>query len=146
MCIRDSTVAIEQGGKTIAVIGTSIADVYPKRNKALQQEIAKNHLLISQIPIVRYANQDYRLNRQFFPERNATMSALAQGTVIVEAADRSGTLTQAKAALKQGRLLFILDSCFENTSWSWPRNYEQLGAIRVKQVTDIIDRLVAEKQ
>lgn len=135
------TEAIEQGGKTIAILGTAITDTYPKQNKKLQKEIGENHLLISQIPILRYSIQDYRSNRQFFPERNATMSALAQGTVIVEAADRSGTLTQARAALKQGRKLFILDSCFENSKLSWPHHYQKLGAIRVKQIADILNVL-----
>ena len=62
----------------------------------------------------RYESQDYRRNRTFFPERNVTMSALTEATVIVEAGETSGTLIQARAALRQGRRLFVLDSCFRN--------------------------------
>ncbi len=131
------TSAIEHGGKTIAVIGTPITDSYPKQNKALQQMIASQHLLISQVPILRYRQRDWRTNRFFFPERNKTMSALTKATIIVEAGETSGTLIQARAALQQGRKLFILESCFKNMSISWPAKYEKKGAIRVKDIEDI---------
>ena len=129
-----------QGGRTIAVIGTHIGRTYPKQNEALQERIANDHLLISQVPVLRYENQGPHLNRFFFPERNATMSALASATVIVEAGESSGTLTQARAALQQGRLLFILDSCFES-GLEWPRVYEKKGAIRVRSTDEIIRHL-----
>lgn len=132
------TAAIKAGGRTIAVIGTSIAAVYPPENAALQEDIATNHLLISQVPIVRHFRQGPAGNRLFFPERNITMSALTRATIIVEAADSSGTLTQARAALKQGgRKLFILDSCFRNSKLTWPERFEALGAIRVRDFSDI---------
>ncbi|QBY43750.1 DNA-processing protein DprA [Arsenophonus nasoniae] len=114
---------------------------YPKQNIELQQRIRENYLLISQVPFKRYLDQDYRTNRLFFPERNATMSALSEATIIVEASDTSGTLTQARAALDQGRKLFILDSCFKNSTISWPEKYEARGAIRVKNYQDIKDNL-----
>jgi len=107
------TAAIDAGGHTIAVIGTPIGTYYPKENEALQRQIAEEHLLISQVPVLRYASQHVPQNKLFFPERNVTMSALTEATIIVEASDTSGTLTQARAALQQGRKLFILDSCFE---------------------------------
>ncbi|CUJ75432.1 DNA protecting protein DprA [Achromobacter xylosoxidans] len=131
------TAAIHLGGNTIAVIGTPITEYYPPENKALQDLIAEKYLLISQVPIWRYSKQDYRSNRLFFPERNATMSALAQATVIVEASDTSGSLAQARAALKQGRKLFILDNCFRDPKLTWPARFEKMGAIRVKDVDDI---------
>lgn len=131
------TTAIECSGKTVAVIGTPITDYYPRENKILQDFIAKKHLLISQVPIKRYHEQNYKINRIFFPERNATMSALSQATVIVEAGETSGSLIQARAALKQGRKLFILDSCFKNPSISWPHKYAEKGAIRVRDIDDI---------
>lgn len=131
------TTAIHLGGNTIAVIGTPITEYYPPENKALQDLIAEKYLLISQVPIWRYSKQDYRSNRLFFPERNATMSALAQATVIVEASDTSGSLAQARAALKQGRKLFILDNCFRDPKLTWPARFEKMGAIRVKDVDDI---------
>lgn len=130
--------AIKEGGKTIAVIGTPITEYYPPENRELQDKIADQYLLVSQIPICRYATQDYRANRLFFPERNITMSALSQGTVIVEASDTSGTLAQARAALQQGRKLFILESNFLNNELTWPSHFEAQGAIRVRG-TDISD-------
>ncbi len=129
--------ALEASGKTIAVIGTPIGDSYPKENADLQEHIAENYLLVSQVPVLRYSQQDYRANRTFFPERNATMSALTEATIIVEAADTSGTLTQARAAIHQGRKLFILNSCFERGDITWPAEYEEKGAIRVKDPEDI---------
>ena len=133
--------AIDAGGRTIAVLGTPITEVYPKQNAALQERIAGDHLLVSQVPLLRYRDQDNRANSRFFPERNATMSALSQATVIVEARDRSGTLTQAKAALRQGRHLFILASCFDAPALSWPREFERQGARRLTCVEDLITAL-----
>lgn len=131
------TTAIELGGKTVAVIGTPITEYYPPENKALQDLIAKEYLLISQVPIWRYSQQNYKWNRLFFPERNATMSALSQATIIIEASETSGTLTQARAALHQGRKLFILDSCFHNPNLTWPKRFQEQGAIRVRDFDDI---------
>lgn len=134
--------AITCGGNTIAVIGTPVTECYPKENKELQQLISKNFLLISPVPFSKYSRQDYRLNRLFFPERNKLMSALTEATVIVEAGDTSGTLIQARAALEQGRKLFILNSCFENPNISWPSKYEKKGAIRINDYEDIRKHLV----
>lgn len=133
--------AIMHGGNTIAVIGTPIDEVYPKDNKELQKKIANEHLLISQVPFIKYKHQDYRKNRFFFPERNKTMSAMTLATVIVEAGETSGSLIQAKAALEQGRLLFILDSCFQNNALTWPDKYLKIGAIRVRDYTEIKSEL-----
>lgn len=133
--------ALDLGGNTIAIIGTPLSHFYPKQNIELQKWIRENYLLISQVPFKRYLDQDYRTNRLFFPERNATMSALSEATIIVEASDTSGTLTQARAALEQGRKLFILDSCFQNNAISWPAKYEARGAIRVRNYQDIREHL-----
>jgi DNA processing protein len=128
--------AIEEGGRTIAVIGTPLSHVYPKDNAELQRKIAREFLLISQVPVKRYERQDYRRNRLFFPERNITMSALTEATIIVEAGETSGTLIQARAALNQGRKLFILDNCFRK-GLSWPRKFADKGAVRVVDYDDI---------
>lgn len=129
--------AIAYGGRTIAVIGTPLNSCYPKAHAALQEDIAKAHLVISQVPVLRYGKQAPQQNRLFFPERNVTMSALTEGTIIVEAGETSGTLTQARAALHQGRKLFILDTCFRRTDISWPARFEAEGAIRVRTPEDI---------
>ena len=130
------TAAIRCGGSTIAVIGTPLGSYYPPQNRDLQDEIAREYLVISQVPVLRYGKQAVPHNQFFFPERNITMSALTEATVIVEAGETSGTLTQARAALYQGRKLFILNSCFEQDI-SWPANFERRGAIRVRQPEDI---------
>lgn len=129
--------AIEKGGRTIAVIGTPLNHSYPAENRDLQERIAQDFLLISQVPVKRWQNQGPKQNRIFFPERNITMSALTEATIIVEAGETSGTLVQARHALKQGRKLFILDSCFRNPSITWPHRFAEEGAIRVREYADI---------
>jgi DNA processing protein len=139
------TVALETAIKckmnVIGVIGTPIDEYYPKKNRNLQEEIAVKHLLISQVPFFKYYTQPFQTKRFYFPERDATMAALSLATIIVEASDTSGTLFQARACMEQKRLLFILNSCFENPSISWPHKYEKQGAIRVKDIKDIITHL-----
>jgi len=135
--IAAHTSAIQAGGRTIAVIGTPLGVYYPKPHRDMQDKIAAEHLVISQVPVLRYERQRVPQNKLFFPERNVTMSALTEGTVIVEAGETSGTLTQARAALHQGRKLFILDSCFERKDITWPARFEEQGAIRIKSTDDI---------
>jgi DNA processing protein len=132
--------AISEDGRTIAVIGTPLSHTYPKENVELQRKIASEFLLISQVPVKRYEGQDYRRNRLFFPERNITMSALTEATIIVEAGETSGTLIQARAALHQGRKLFILDSCFRR-GLTWPQKFAEKGAVRVTDYDDIRQHL-----
>lgn len=130
------TEALAVRGRTIAVLGTPLNSVYPAANRALQERIANEQLVISQVPVLRYERQAPPQNRLFFPERNVTMSALTEATVIVEAGETSGSLTQARAALHQGRKLFILDSCFQK-GLTWPARFEGEGAIRVRTAEDI---------
>jgi len=136
--------AIDNNGKTIAVIGTPLSASYPSENKELQLLIASEYLLISQIPIIRYSAQTPRGNKLFFPERNITMAALSCATIIIEAGETSGTLTQARAALQQGKKLFILQSCFTETDLQWPHRLEKLGAVRVQTYDDIKSHLSSE--
>lgn len=133
---------IAKGGQTVAVIGTPLGHVYPNSNAVLQKKIADEFLLISQIPVERYELQNPKSNRFFFPERNKTMSALTEATVIIEASETSGTLIQAREALKQGRKLFILNSCFENKKLTWPTRFESQGAVRVCEYEDVRRELV----
>ena len=129
--------ALEENGRTIAVLGTPLSHAYPKENGGLQRHIAQHFLVVSQVPVKRYESQDYRRNRTFFPERNVTMSALTEATVIVEAGETSGTLIQARAALRQGRRLFVLDSCFRNPKITWPARFAGKGAIRIEDYDDL---------
>ncbi|EDX82501.1 SMF family [Synechococcus sp. PCC 7335] len=132
--------AIEAGGRTISVIGTALNEVYPKENAELQRKISKEFLLVTQVPFYQYSMQDYRRNRGFFPERNKTMSALSQATIIVEASETSGTLIQARAALQQGRKLFILKSCFDR-GLEWPERFLKRGAIKIEDGSEVLEQL-----
>ena len=138
------TSALENNGKLIGVIGTPINEYYPKKNKPLQDEIAKNHLLISHVPIYRYSQEHFNTKRFYFPQRNVTMAAVSDATIIIEASDTSGTLTQARACIEMGRKLFILNSCFENGNIKWPATYEKKGAIRTNSMEDIFRGLEDE--
>lgn len=132
--------AVKEDGTTIGVIGTPITEYYPKDNRDLQDRIACDFCLISQVPIYRYHHEPFQSRRRYFPQRNVTMAALSEATVIVEASESSGTLTQARACLQQGKKLFILNSCFE-AGLKWPHEYERRGAIRVRSLNDIFDNL-----
>ena len=138
------TTALDLGGRTIAVIGTPLSFAYPRANVDLQQRIGEKFLVISQVPVKRWESQDHRLNRFFFPERNITMSALTEATIIVEAGETSGTLIQARAALAQKRKLFILESNFDRPGLTWPHRFEEKGAIRVRSYSDVKRHLSAK--
>ena len=132
---------LEIGGNTIAVLGTPICHVYPRENAGLQQEIAHRGLVMSQVPIWRYSQQSASINRFFFALRNATIAALAEATVIVEAGDKSGTLIQARGALKQGKKVLVLGDCFERSELHWPKELQALGAVRVNNTSEILAHL-----
>lgn len=133
--------AVRQGGQVIGVIGTPITEYYPKENRPLQDFIGKWHLLVSQVPFHRYQEEPFSAHKHRFPQRNVTMAALSEATIIVEASDTSGTLSQARACLQQKRKLFILDSCFQRPGLTWPSTYEQQGAIRVRTLDDVLSNL-----
>ena len=129
--------ALDEGGVTIAVMGTPLQQQYPVENRALRDELAARHLVVTQFPV------GAETRPHFFPERNRTMSAISDATVIIEAGETSGTRTQAKAALEQGRPLFILDSCFRR-GLSWPEKLQDQGAIRVHDYDDMRRHLPAQ--
>ncbi len=134
------TTAINRKSPVIGVIGTPIDQYYPKQNRSLQDHIGSEYLLISQVPFYRYHTEHFSAKKYYFPQRNETMSALSEATIIIEASDTSGTLTQARAALAQNRKLFILNSCFENKNITWPKRFED-RAIRVRSVDDVLNAL-----
>lgn len=133
--------AIEMGGQTIAVLGTPITNVYPRPHAELQREIGDRFLVISQVPMILYAKRDHRHNRGFFPERNITMSALTDASIIVAIGESNGTLIQSKAALDQGRRLFLLNNCFQRDGVAWPHRFAERGAVRAHNYEDIRSRL-----
>ena len=129
--------ALSENGRTYAVLGTPLSHTYPRENVQLQRDLASHFLVISQVPLKRYESQDYRRNRSFFPERIVTLWALTKATNIVEAGETSGTLVQARAALRQNRKLFVLENCFHNSRLTWPSRLAEKGAVRVKDYEDV---------
>ncbi|MBF8807856.1 MAG: DNA-protecting protein DprA [Enterococcus lacertideformus] len=92
--------ALKYSGKTVAVIGTGIQNVYPKENQGLQEEIGKKHLLLSEYP----PNEGPKPYQ--FPMRNRIIAALSQGTCVIEAKKKSGSLITAHQALEIGCTVF----------------------------------------
>jgi DNA processing protein len=93
--------ALAAGGRTIAVVGTGLDHSYPPQNAPLQAELARHNAVVSP-----FWPQDGP-SPERFRRRNAVMSGLALGTVIVEASLRSGTRVQARLALAHGRPVFL---------------------------------------
>ena len=113
---------IEKGGNTIAVIGTSLNQYYPKENKLLQNKIATEHLLISQFP------ENYPTSLKNFPIRNRTMALISDATIIIEASEKSGTKHQGWEALRLGRSVFILENVIKNPNITWAKEMLKYGA------------------
>ena len=132
---------VEENGHTVGLIGTPLNQYYPKENRVFQDEVALNHLLISHVPFYRYHHEPFTSKKRYFVQRNEIMAALSEGTVIVEASDTSGSLTQAKACIAQGKKLFILNSGLNNPDIMWPRRFLNQGAILVNTIKDITDAL-----
>lgn len=114
--------AIDKGGNTIAVLGTPLDEYYPKQNSRLQDEIARNHLLISQFSV------GTPIQPKNFPMRNRTMALLSHTSIIIEANEGSGTLHQGWEALRLGRPLFIIEDVLKNKELKWPYKLMAYGA------------------
>lgn len=104
--------ALSADGRTIAVFGTGIEVVYPAKNRALADGIARSGVCVSQFwPSMRGA-------RWTFPVRNLVTSGLSLGTVVVEAGETSGARLQAEAALRHGKRVFLLDRLVRAQPWA----------------------------
>ena len=125
---------LENGGQTIAVIGTPLSKASPVENGPLQETIWREHLLIS--PFAE-GTQVFLSN---FPRRNQVMAALTDATVIVEAKDDFGALHQAVACQHLGRWLFILKSVVETQGW--PKRFLHMkNTVLLERTDQIIDAL-----
>jgi len=125
--------AIAAGGRTIAVIGTPLERAYPHSNESLQHEIMRDHLVISQFApasVVKRGN---------FILRNRTMALIVDGSIIVEASDSSGSLSQGWEALRLGRQLFMLESVLRRGDLAWPRRMLDYGAQPISGTEQILD-------
>lgn len=127
--------AIRVGGRTIAVIGTPIDRVYPAAHARLQEEIYERHLLVSQFPP---GGRTYPAD---FVKRNRTMALLSHASVIVEAQDGSGALSQAAETQRLGRPLFFMQSVLDNKKLEWPARFEANGARVLRSTQQILDLL-----
>ncbi len=127
--------AIAAGGKTIAVIGTPIVKAYPAEHADLQELIYREHLLVSQFPV---GQQVYPSN---FIARNRTMAMLSHASVVVEASETSGSLSQAAEIQRLGRPLFIMRSVVETTDLKWPQKFLKAGAIVLDDTAQILESL-----
>ena len=130
--------ALAAGGRTVAVIGTGLRHSYPPENAALQRRIAAEGAVVSQFW------PDAPPSRTTFPLRNAVMSGLALGTVVVEASFRSGARLQARLALAHGRPVFLWRAVLDEP---WAREVAQRPGVHVidepAQVMETVERLNA---
>jgi len=123
--------AIEERGTTIGVLAFGFEHCYPKHNRELMKELARNHLLISEYPP--YISPQ----KWHFPERNRIISGLSYGTLVVEAKERSGSLITADQALEQGREVYAIpDSILDNRSKGC-HTLIQMGAKLVQNTYDL---------
>ena len=99
--------ALDTDGRTVAFLGTGIAQSYPASNRALQRQIADRGLLLSQF------YPDAPPTKHSFPIRNATMSGYGLATIVIEAGEHSGTRIQARVAGKHGRPVVLTDRVAE---------------------------------
>lgn len=95
--------ALENGGKTVAVLGAGVDVIYPREHEYLYNSILESGgLILSEVP------PGKRVSREMFPARNRIISGLSLGVVVTEAAIKSGSLITARLALDQGREVFAI--------------------------------------
>ena len=122
-------------GSTIAVVGTGLDRVYPARNKALAQQIAKDGLIISEYSL---GTPPLPAN---FPRRNRIISGLSRGVLVVEAALASGSLITARMAAEQGRDVFAIPGSIHSPFSKGCHLLIKQGAKLVDDAADILQEL-----
>ena len=127
--------ALGAAGNTVAVLGTGIDRVYPAANQALATEIAANGCIISEFPL------GSEPRRGYFPRRNRLIAGLALGTLVVEAALRSGSLITARLAAEQGRDVFAVPGSINNPVARGCHRLIRDGAHLTENVEDIMAEL-----
>ncbi|MDD3098509.1 MAG: DNA-processing protein DprA [Candidatus Pacebacteria bacterium] len=127
--------ALENKGKTIAILGSGIKNIFPLTNRKLAQEITKNGALISE-----YSLRAPAL-KQYFPWRNRIISGLCLATIVIEAPEKSGALITARFALEQNREIFATPGSIFNKNSSGTHNLIKQGAKLVSQIEDILEEL-----
>lgn len=122
-------------GSTIAVLGTGIDTVYPRRNAQLAEHIAQRGLLLTEFAL---GTSPAASN---FPRRNRLISGLAQGCLVVEAALASGSLITARTAADQGREVFALPGSIHSPLSKGCHALIKTGAKLVESADDILAEL-----
>jgi len=128
-----------KGGKTIAVFGTGVDEIYPKENKKIAEGIlSSGGALVSEFPLGSFAAP------QNFPIRNRIISGLTLGVLVVEAGEYSGTRITARCALEQSRELFAVPgNVISRNSWG-PNTLIKQGAKLTATWEDVWEELPAE--
>ena len=131
--------ALSSGGLTIAVMGSGIDIVYPPENREMADSIiAQGGALISELPV---GTAPLAEN---FPARNRILSGLCLGVVIVEAAERSGSLITARMALDQNRQVFAVPGSPLSGKSRGSNRLLKEGALLIDCVEDVIEELAPQ--
>src|SRR5207302_5508023 len=126
---------LEGRGSTIAVLGTGIDIVYPRRNEPLAEEILQRGALVSEFPLGTPPNAGN------FPRRNRLISGLARGCLVVEATLDSGSLITARLAVEQGREVFAIPGSIHSPLSRGCHQLIREGAKLVEEAADVLTEL-----